>query len=114
MMLRRKPDQPRSEMWSIVVEITAEECGHEQRNDRDRLAKARQFLLKSEVGLIVTKTVHGQIRALDAHHRGDLRRDTVLPRQPLAKHDRLANEDDRRSCGIDRLIETAHPIAGGI
>ena len=114
MRLRRQPDKPWPQMRSIVVEISAKECGHEQGHHRHRSAKARQLGLESQIRLIGAKTVHGQIGALNTQPPPDLRRDTLLPVQPLPEHHRLTGKQDRRLVGINRLIHTADPISCGI
>ena len=64
-----------------------------------------------QIRLIGAEAVDGQVRALDPHHRADLRRHALLPRQPFAEHHRLADEQDRRPLRIHRLVDAADTIS---
>ncbi len=110
----RQPDQSRSEMRTIVVEIPAEERGHEERDERDGPLKARQFGFDAQVRLICRVAVHREVRALHVHQRANLRRDRLVPVQPFSEHHRLARKNNRWPCGIDGLVDATHAITGGI
>ena len=113
-VFRREPRQSRTEMRSVVVEIAAEQRGHEQRHDCNRLSKARQLCLEPQVRLVGTVPVDRKVCGLDAEHRADLGRHRFVPRQSLAKHHRLAGEQERRRRRIDRFVETPDAISRGI
>ncbi len=59
-------------MRTIVVEIPAEERGHEERDERDGPLKARQFGFDAQVRLICRVAVHREVRALHIHQRVEL------------------------------------------
>jgi len=109
-----QPHESRAEVRSIVVEISAEERGHEKRDDGDRPMKARQLRLKPEIRLVGGIAVDCQIRVLRAESRGHLRRNAFLPREPLPEHYRFAREEQRRTQGIHRLLDAAYTITGCI
>ena len=111
MLFRRQPDKPGPEMRPIVVQVPAEERRHEQRDHRHRPPKTGQLHLEPQIRLVAAKAVDGQVRALDPHHRADLRRHALLPRQPLAEHHRLTHEQDRRLLGIHGLVDAADTIS---
>jgi len=67
----RAPDRARP----LVVRVAAEERGHENRDDGDGLPKARQLRLKPQIRLVGAEAVDGEVRALDAEHRANLRGD---------------------------------------
>jgi len=110
----RPPDQARREMRPIVVQVPAEERGHEQRDHRHGPPKTRQLGLQSHVRLVGAEAVYREVGALNAHHRADLRRHALLPRQPLAQHHRLTDEHHCRPIGIHRLVNAAHTISSRI
>ena len=76
----------RVEMRPILVEVAAEERGHEDRDHGDWLAETRQLHLEPQVGLVAAEAVNGEVCRLDAQHRADLGRDALVPGQAFAEH----------------------------
>ena len=108
------PRQIRVEVRPVVVEVAAEERGHQQRDDGRRPPKSRQLLHEPRVRLIVAVAVHREVRALDAEHRGGLRGNRLLPRQSFAEHHRLPGEHDRRPLWIHNRAGASNAVAGRI
>ena len=108
MLCRWLPDESRAQVRSIIVEVTAKQGRHEERDDRDWLMKMRQFPLEAQVRLVTAEAVNGKVGALNVQDGADLRRYTLVPRQSLAKHHRFADEHDRWSRGIDWFIDSAN------
>ena len=106
--------QSRSEMRAVVVEVPAEERGHEERDERDGPLKARQFGFDAQVRLICRVAVHREVGALHLHQRAHLRRDRLVPVQSFSEHHRLARKENRRACGIDGLVDATHAVAGRV
>ena len=98
-------------MRPVVVQVPAEDRGHEQRDDGDGLSEAGQLPLEPQICLIAAEAVHGEVRALDPHHGADLRGHAVLPRQIFPEHHGLADEQDRRLRGIDRFVQAPDTIS---
>src|SRR6266851_5804631 len=113
-MLCRQPDKTRTKVRPILIEVSSEECCHEQRHYGHRPAKMRQFGLQPQVRLIVTIAVDCQICSLYSHHGTDLCRYALFIGESLTKHDRLTGKQDRRSLRIDWLVNTADAISCGI
>ena len=107
----RKPDQPRPEVRPVVVEVSAEERRHEERDHGHRPAKARKFRCKPQKCLVGAVAVDGQVRALQPDHRPDLGRDALVPGQPFAEHHRLAGEQQGRALRIDGLVGASDAIS---
>src|SRR5205814_9265168 len=76
--------------------------------------KPRQLRGKPQIRLVAAEAVNGNVGALDPGHRSDLSGNTLLPRQPFAEHHRLAGEQNRGALRIDRLLEAADAISGGV
>src|SRR5229473_83102 len=70
-----------------------------------------QLRLQLQISLIVSITVHSEICSLHPQHCSDLRRYTLLPREPLAEHYGLTREEYRRPIRIDRFIDAVHAVA---
>src|SRR5260370_42277014 len=110
-MLCRQPDKTRTKVRPILIEVSSEECCHEQRHYGHRPAKMRQFGLQPQVRLIVTIAVDCQISSLYSHHGTDLCRYALFIGESLTKHDRLTGKQDCRSLRIDWLVNTADTIS---
>src|SRR5438105_969814 len=73
------------------------------------MLEMRQLRSKPKVRLIVAEAVHRQVRGLDPQHRADLRRNRLVPCQPVSQHRRLAREQHRWTFGIDWFVRTPNP-----
>jgi len=111
---RRLPREAGADMRPVVVEIPPEERRHEQRHDRQRVAKARQLGPEPHVRLIVPEAVDRQIRGLDSRHHADLGRYRLVPGQSEPEHRRFSDEHNRRTAGIDWFVKAADAITGRI
>ncbi len=110
----RLPDQTAREMRALLIEVASEKGRHEHGDDGERTPKAGKLGFQSEIGLVVAESMDGEIHALPAHHRPDLRRNALFPRQPFAEHDGLTREQDRRQFRIDGVTKAANTISRGI
>src|SRR5215471_2356978 len=101
-------------MRSILIEISPEECRHEERHHSNGLAKARQLRLQSHIRLIVAIAVDCQIRSLHSHHRAHLRRYALFIVEPLAEHHRFTCKQNRWLFRIHRFVHATDAISGAI
>src|SRR6266851_167298 len=113
-MLCRQPDKTRTKVRPILIEVSSEECCHEQRHYGHRPAKMRQFGLQPQIRLIVTIAVDCQICSLYSHHHTDLCGYALFIGESLTEHDRLTGEQNGRSLRIHRFVHTADAISCGV
>src|SRR5215469_8027349 len=106
-----QPDEIRTKVRSILIEIPPKERCHEQRYYGYRLMKTWQFRLQPQVRLIVAIAVDCQIGGLHSHHRANLSRDGLFPSEPLAEHHGFASEQYCWAIEIHRFVDSADAIS---